>query len=199
MIRTRHACIAWLLHALLACSATERHPIPRASTVDGDPGRVDMHRLSSAEYNATIQDLLGTKLQPANDSWRGGELAGFDNIASVLGVDEAQYDRYFKAAQALATEVMASETSRTRLVSCALSDPGCVPTAIAAAGLRLFRRPLEPAELKTYRDVYDTARGLGDDETAAFTLALQALLSSAEFLYRVELDPSPNASEAHPL
>ena len=37
-----------------------------------DPGRKDIHRLNSTEYNATIQDVLGTKLQPANGSWRGG-------------------------------------------------------------------------------------------------------------------------------
>jgi hypothetical protein len=156
-----------------------------------------MHRLSSTEYNATVQDVLGTKLQPANDTWRGGELAGFDNIASVLGVDEAQYDRYFKAAQDLATEVLASDATRARVVSCPLSDTRCIQSTIETTGLRLFRRPLQPAELKTYRDVYDAARQLGDDETASLTLTLQALLSSAEFLYRVELDPKPDATEAH--
>ena len=56
-----------------------------------DPGTKAIHRLNSTEYNATVADVLGTSLQPANGSWRGGELAGFDNIASVLGVDEAQY------------------------------------------------------------------------------------------------------------
>ena len=55
-----------------------------------DPGTKAIHRLNSTEYNATVTDVLGTSLQPANGSWRGGELAGFDNIASVLGVDEAQ-------------------------------------------------------------------------------------------------------------
>ena len=68
-----------------------------------DPGTKAIHRLNATEYNATVADVLGTSLQPANGSWRGGELAGFDNIASVLGVDEAQYQRYFEAAQALAS------------------------------------------------------------------------------------------------
>jgi hypothetical protein len=72
------------------------------TSLDLDPGRKELHRLNSAEYNATIQDVLGTTLQPATSSWREGELAGFDNIASVLGVDEAQYNRYFQAAQPLA-------------------------------------------------------------------------------------------------
>jgi Protein of unknown function (DUF1592)/Protein of unknown function (DUF1588)/Protein of unknown function (DUF1587)/Protein of unknown function (DUF1595)/Protein of unknown function (DUF1585) len=160
-----------------------------------------MHRLNSTEYDATVQDVLGTTLQPANDSWRGGELGGFDNIASVLGVDESQYDRYLGAAQALARELLASEDLRSSFVACDLGDASCVRSTIAAAGLRLFRRPLEPEELDTYQRVYDTARGpdVGDDESAALTLTLQALLSSAEFLYRIELDPQPESAAAHPL
>lgn len=187
-----------LFVAATACGVAEPR-LTTGGTLDGDPGRVGVHRLNSTEYNATVQDVLGTKLQPANDSWRGGELAGFDNIASVLGVDEAQYDRYFEAAQALATEVMAANDLRAKVVSCALTDPSCLQSTIEAAGLRLFRRPLTPDEIKTYRGVYDTARGLGDDETASLTLTLQALLSSAEFLYRVELDPNPDSTGAHVL
>ena len=97
-----------------------------------DPGRKDMHRLNSTEYNATVQDVLGTRLQPATGSWRGGELAGFDNIASVLGIDEAQYNRYFNAANDLATEVLAYESLRRRFVSCALSDPACAGSSITS-------------------------------------------------------------------
>src|SRR6188768_900323 len=111
-----------------------------------DPGTKAIHRLNATEYNATVTDVLGTSLQPAHGGWRGGELGGFDNIASVLGVDEAQYQRYFEAAQELATEVMASDSLRRRFVSCDLTDPGCVTSSIETAGLRLVRRPLDPAE-----------------------------------------------------
>ncbi|HEY5373849.1 MAG TPA: DUF1592 domain-containing protein [Polyangiaceae bacterium] len=203
-----------LLHAALACSTVAGQPhggVAGAGTGGGvagagtggasqvlDPGRKDMHRLNSAEYNATVQDVLGTTLAPANGSWRA-EAEGFDNIASVLHVDEAQYDRYLSAAQALATELLASQQARARFVSCDLTASGCAQSSIAAAGLRLFRRPLEPDELQTYQNVYDAARGLGDDESAALTLTLQALLSSAEFLYRIELDPTPESTEPHPL
>ncbi len=164
-----------------------------------DPGRKDIHRLNSTEYNATIEDVLGTKLQPASASWRAGELGGFDNQASVLGVDEIQYERYLNAARDLATEVMASEELRGRFISCTLSDPRCATSSIEAAGRRLFRRPLDSKEAETYQRVYAEARALGDDEAAAFTLTLQALLSSAEFLYRVEVDPEPTSTAPHPL
>ncbi|MEO7034789.1 MAG: DUF1587 domain-containing protein, partial [Polyangiaceae bacterium] len=129
-----------LLPAAFACSTAG--PRPRAGVAGAgtggaaqvlDPGRKDMHRLNSAEYNATIQDVLGSTLQPADGSWRGEE-EGFDNIASVLHVDEAQYDRYLSAAQALATELLASEKPRARFVSCALTDSGCAQSSIAALG-----------------------------------------------------------------
>ena len=70
-----------------------------SSTLAKDPGRKEMHRLNSAEYNATVTDVLGTALQPADSSWRGGEIDGWDNIATVLGVDNAQYERYYGAAE----------------------------------------------------------------------------------------------------
>lgn len=168
-------------------------------TSSADPGRKDIHRLNSTEYNATVRDVLRTTLEPAGGNWRGGELGGFDNVASVLGVDEAQYERYFEAAQTLAAEVMANDAQRARFVPCALAETACVQSSIEAAGLRLLRRPLETAELDTYRRVYDTARELGDDEYAAFTLILRAFLSSAEFLYRIELDPRPDSTEPHPV
>jgi hypothetical protein len=164
-----------------------------------DPGPKEMHRLNSNEYNATVQDVLGATLQPATAAWRGGELNGFDNMASVQGIDDLQYDRYFKAAGALAVELMADEAQRARFLACSSEDTECVRASIAAAGLRVFRRPLEQDEVATYLRVYSTAREQGDDGDAAFTLSLQALLSSAEFLYRIELDPVPDSAEPHQL
>jgi len=193
-----------LAAALAGCSGGARPDAAAGTGGHGavptlDPGTKGMHRLNAAEYNNTVADVLGTTLQPANSGWRGGELAGFDNIASVLGVDEAQYERYFDAAQSLATEVMASDKLRGRFVSCELSEPACVTASIERAGLLLLRRPLGPDERQTYQRLYDGARAVGDDPLAAFTLVLQALLSSADFLFRVEHDPDPTSTAAHPL
>src|SRR5688572_6283368 len=96
-------------------------------TLAGDPGRKEMHRLNSVEYNATVTDVLGTTLQPANASWRGGEIEGFDNIATQLGVDDTQYERYFNAADDLIEEVFASPALKGRYVTCTtVDDAACV-------------------------------------------------------------------------
>jgi hypothetical protein len=197
--------------ASLSCAGPGQQPLDgaagRASGAAGlggmsqrlDPGGKEMHRLNTAEYNATVADVLGTKLQPGTANWRGGELAGFDNMAAVLGVDEAQYERYFNAAKELAAEVLAADELRARFLSCDESEPACVRATIETAGSRLFRRPLAPDEVSTYERVHVAALALGDAPLAALELTFQALLSSAEFIYRIELDPNPQSTDAHPL
>ncbi len=160
---------------------------PGAALAPTNPGRGEMHRLNTTEYNATVADVLGTKLAPANANWRGGEIEGFDNVASVLGVDQALYASYVDAAEALATDVFGNATLKAKIVTCTTSDDACVRDIIARTGLRVFRRPLREAELATYQKVYATARGLQQDHEASLKHVLWSLLSSAEFLYRIEL------------
>src|SRR5690606_25317526 len=159
-----------------------------------DPGTKGIHRLNTNEYNATVADVLGTSLAPATANWRGGELEGFDNMASVLGVDGTQYERYLNAAEALVSEALESETLRDRLIPCSnQDDEACVRSTLEGSGLRIFRRPLNEDEIATYSKVYHDARALGDDHYASAGLMIQALLSSAEFLYRIELDADPTS------
>ena len=169
-----------------------------ADTKGVDPGSKVMHRLNRAEYNATVQDVLGTTLAPATELWRGGENHGFDNIADVLGIDELQYQRYFEAAEAVARDVFASAATRARIVTCATADDAkCVDAIVTATGLRVLRRPLSAEEVTTYRRVYERARQLGADHNASLEQVLRAFLSSVEFLYRIETDPDPSSTTPH--
>jgi len=171
-----------------------------AKTQPVDPGYVDMHRLNTAEYNATVQDVLQTKLAPADANWRGGEIGGFDNMASVLGVDADQFERYFNAADAMTKEVFADPARASRILTCTTADDmNCVKSILDQTGLRIFRRPLTDEEVATYQNVYKAARMQMDDHTASVRLMVQALLSSAEFLYRIELDPNPATTDKHKL
>jgi hypothetical protein len=164
-----------------------------------DPGSKEIHRLNSNEYNATVLDVLGSKLELANSSWLGGEIHGFDNIAAVLDVDEEQYQRYFDAAGTIADDVFAAPALKSRIVSCSSSDASCVNAIVSATGKRLFRRPLSADEIKTYAKVYSDARGLGEDHEGSVKQVLRALLSSGEFLFRIEIDPRPDQKEKHAL
>jgi hypothetical protein len=165
-----------------------------------DPGTKGVHRLNSNEYNATVADVLGTKLQPANSSWLGGEIGGFDNVASVLDVDATQYKRYFEAAGLIADDVFATATLKGKVVTCATTDDAtCVQSIVSNTGRLLFRRPLGTDEVTTYKGVYTAARQLGENHDGAIKQVLRALLSSAEFLFRIEIDPNPSSTDKHPL
>jgi hypothetical protein len=170
-----------------------------AKTMPVDPGRVEIHRLNSAEYNATVMDVLGTTLQPATDAWRGGELGGFDNIAAVLGMDGDQYQRYFDAADLIVEDVFGDPARASKFVVCATTDDACVKQVVDKAGLLIFRRPLTTEEVATYTKVYADAKAQGDNHNASVKLVVRALLSSAEFLYRIEFDADPNSTNKHPL
>ena len=153
------------------------------------PGTALMHRLNTAEYNATVTDVLGTKLLPATANWRGGEIEGFDNIAAVLGIDADQYGLYVDAAEAIANDVFASDALRSKVVTCTTTDDmACITTIINQTGLRVFRRPVVDAELAAYTKVYKAARAQGEDHTSSVKHVLWSLLSSAQFLYRIEFD-----------
>jgi len=64
-----------------------------------DPGRVTLRRLNRVEYQNTLRDLLGVKVNvldliPPDDSGYG-----FDNIGDVLTLSPAHLERYLEAAR----------------------------------------------------------------------------------------------------
>ena len=69
----------------------------------GDPGRVTVRRLTSAEYAYAIRDLTGIDIKVAIDSSTdsvGGE--GFANYGDVQFVQDASVERYLEAAKLVA-------------------------------------------------------------------------------------------------
>jgi len=165
-----------------------------------DPGSKLMHRLNTAEYNNTVSDVLGSALAPANELWAREADQGFDNIASAMHVDDKQFQRYFEAAGLIADDVFANPTLKANVVTCgAPDDAACVQSIVEAVGLRLWRRPLSAEDVATHAKIYAAARQLGEDHDLAIKAVLQALLSSAQFLYRIEIDPDPSSLTPHPL
>jgi len=67
-----------------------------------DPGRVTARRLNRAEYNNTVQDLLGVSFQPADDFPQDDSGYGFDNNGDVLSLSEVQMEKYLSAAEMVA-------------------------------------------------------------------------------------------------
>jgi len=84
-------------------------------------------------------------------------------------------------------------------------EPGETPLAPhkAARGLlerfleHAFRRPVQPAEVEPFLELYDRSAERGDPYEEAIKLALRGALVSPDFLYRVET--APDAPGVHPL
>ncbi|MBX9583636.1 MAG: DUF1592 domain-containing protein [Gemmataceae bacterium] len=64
--------------------------------------RVLIRRLNRAEYNATVRDLLGVDLRPADDFPQDTPGDGFDTAAGTLTVSPALMEQYLAAAERVA-------------------------------------------------------------------------------------------------
>ena len=84
--------------------------------------------------------------------------------------------------------------SRRRVFVCRPAGPdkeqeeACAGTILSTLMRRAYRRPVERADLDRQMDVYQKGRAEGDFD-AGITRALGAVLTSPEFLFRVESDP----------
>ncbi len=166
-----------------------------------DPGSSLIHRLNTTEYNNTVADVLGTTVIPGDGNWASETAAsGFDNDAASQLVDAKQYKLYYDAATSVAADVFANAAAKAKVVTCATQDDAtCVNGIINATGLKVFRRPLTPAEVTTYFKVYTDARTLGLTHEPALQQVVVALLASAEFLFRMEFDTDPASTTVHDL
>ena len=72
-------------------------------------------------------------------------------------------------------------------------NAGCPKRILAHFARRAFRRPVSPQDLQPYLDLYAQARKEGSSFDDSIGIALQAVLVSPDFLFRIET-PELNAS-----
>jgi hypothetical protein len=70
-------------------------------------------------------------------------------------------------------------------------QPTCARKIISELGSRAFRRPLTQPEIERFTSLFALARRQGDSFEEGICLALQGILVSPHFLFRIERDPSP--------
>ena len=95
----------------------------------------------------------------------------------------------------------AEPASRKRILIC---DPGapsgtgaaCVDKILASLARRAYRRPVTRAEVASLAKFVALAKANGQSAEQGIQLALEAMLVSPDFLFRIERDPGP-AGEAH--
>jgi hypothetical protein len=92
------------------------------------------------------------------------------------------------------------ETRRARLFSCTpLAANECQDEILTSFTRRAWRRPPTADEVARLRSIVTDSLMRGGMPEEGLRIALQAVLVSPHFLYRVEIDPSPADKTAHPL
>jgi mono/diheme cytochrome c family protein len=94
-----------------------------------------------------------------------------------------------------------SYRSRVLLYTCGHLDghhgPGCARKILGDLARRAFRRPVSPQEVAPYLRLVTMAQHQGDSFDEGLSVAVQAMLVSPHFLYRIERDaPAPAGGSA---
>lgn len=166
----------------------EGEPEPAPLGCDGtafDPGPARLRRLTHAEYARSVRDVLGVDPTAEVSLFPADVTTGsFDNDSQNQTISVLLGEGYLAAAQTIAAEVVADPGLRDAALGCdPASGEACVREGVAKLGRRVWRRPLDEAEV-------DALVALGAAEATAndkASIAIEALLLSPKFLFRVEL------------
>lgn len=146
-------------------------------------------RLAHAQYENTVQDLLGLEA-PANitQSFVGDSTSSvFANNGGELVVNSDLWADYQRAAETLAEKATATPEALARVSrGGSTTDP---KVFVQQVGRRAFRRPLTSAEVDTYTALFAKGATLFPQKKAfdaGAEVVLEALFQSPHFLYRLE-------------
>jgi hypothetical protein len=166
-------------------------------------GYVMSRRLTRAEYDNTIRDLIGIDFHLAGDlpeDGSGGE--GFDTDGDTLFTSAISMEKYLAAANKVMDAVLGDtgaaspqiEAARARILvatpSEQLPDRPAARRVIEQFTSRALRRPPAEAEIDRLVGLFDRARQRGDSYESSLRYALKAVLISPNFLFLVEPQPS---------
>jgi len=143
-----------------------------------------LRRLSNLEYQLTLQDLFQLSAPPTLDGIPPDvDRDGFRTYASIQTVSAQHLRAYIDRAHALADQLMADTARRSRVLGCEPTASGCLRAFLGRFGRLAYRRPLETVELDA---IVNRATADALDATDQFRFAIELMLSSSSFLYRVE-------------
>ena len=110
---------------------------------------VVMRRLTHAQYNNTVADLLGDRTRPANQFPPEDVVNGFTNQAAGQSISPLMAVDYARAAGKLARNA-ARSGALARLIPCDKARAGCGAEFVRSFGERAFRRPLTEREVGSF-------------------------------------------------
>lgn len=144
-------------------------------------GVTPMKRLTHAEYNNAVRDLLGNDSRPASAFPPDTQVGLFDNSITAQTVSVLLGDQYVDTAVSLVEDIGDMDA----LAGCDVSDSACVRGFAQRFGRRAYRRPLTTEELAALIAQRDAATAAADAETGARAV-VASILTSPNFLFKPE-------------
>ena len=147
-----------------------------------------LRRLTHAQYNNTIKDLLGDESNLASQFPPEDFVNGFKNQYTSQTVSPLLAEAYGAAAEKLARNAFRGG-DRRNLIPCKWSSPNdakCSMQFIQQFGRKAFRRPLTPAESARYSKLFASGAVPAKSFLNGAQLVVEAMLQSPNFLQRSE-------------
>jgi hypothetical protein len=151
-------------------------------------------RLTPTQYKNTLRAVLGTTPSLAVPLKPTKSAARYANYAEAAGLDALTAESVLDAGETVARQAAAQLARTAPCLAGAAPDAACVESAVGAFGRLAFRRPLTAEETKRYAGVA-LGRQAALGAPSAFELALEVMLASPHFLFRMELgDGKPDGT-----
>ncbi len=150
-----------------------------------------VRRLTHAQYDNTVRDLLGDYSRPAERFPPEDYVDGFKNQLTAQGMPPLLVETYSAAAERLALNAFRIGDVNG-LIPCkpaSFSDVKCRDAFVSRFGMRAFRRPLTDAEAKRYATAFSQQARLSRRFNDGARVVVEAMLQSPNFLFHVEAGP----------
>ena len=155
-----------------------------------------VRRLTHAEYNNSVRDLLGDETRPADAFPPEDFLNGFKNQSAAQDISPLLAEAYAGSAERLAKNAFQGGQDNSSLLPCkprSASDAACAAQFVERFGLRAFRRPLTGTEVQRYQALLAKQAARAGDFLEGAQAVVEAMLQSPKFLFRLERGPQAGA------
>ena len=155
---------------------------------ESKPSAPILRRLTHAQYNNTVRDLLNDQSKLADQFPPEDYVNGFRNQYLAQNTSPLLAEAYASAAEKLAKKVFLGGDTQN-LVPCApksFDDAACRDQFVKTFGRRAFRRPLQQAEVARYSKLFQAEATVQKQFLAGAQVIIEIMLQSPNFLLRAE-------------
>ena len=154
-----------------------------------DPGHETIRRLNRAEYENTIRDLLGVDFDTGSVSSLVDDVGASGDALTLAPV---QMEGYLAAARQIARQAV----TKLKRPDASVPRSKAIREILSPLASRAYRRPATAQEIDQLVALVETTLQKQAPLEAGIVTALEAILISPHFLFKVEVDQHPDDPKA---